>query len=110
VLSFLFGTNSETELIKCGWNQANIGSSPDGDAAAGYFSRQHDLVGVHTIYRQPYFVEETSVIYSWTTVRPTIERNRLSCRGSRPFSETTALQIAIGQLDLTAHFQFKSEN
>ena len=38
VLSFLFGTNKQTELIKCGWNPANFNENIV--QQSGYLSKQ----------------------------------------------------------------------
>jgi hypothetical protein len=50
VLSLLFGTPSETEVIKCGWDKSNISADDDPSQTAAYFSRQHDLTPINTIY------------------------------------------------------------
>ena len=83
VLSFLFGTANETELIKCGWDRSNIDGNYVQGQTAAYFSRQHTLTPIQTMYDDPFFVKDTSVLYSWTTELPTVEKNRLKCRGSK---------------------------
>lgn len=109
VLSFLFGTSMETEYIKCGWDNANVLN--DGQTPA-YFSRQHNYTPIATMFNQPFFVNESKVIYSWTSQLPTIEKNRLKCRGSKPYDAPMILfeNYCCTPEKLRAHFQFRSNN
>jgi hypothetical protein len=64
------------------------------------------------MYNQPFFVNESKVIYSWTTQLPTIDKNRLKCRGSKPYDAPMILfeNYCCTPEKLRAHFQFRSNN